>query len=62
MDKTQLYEAMDLMSLYLDTEELLTALALALDVDTLEDMLAFISRAHGLLDDEPKLRELKERE
>lgn len=61
MDKTKLYEAVDLISLYLDTEELLTALVMALDVDTLEDMLAFISRSHGLLDDEPKLRELKER-
>lgn len=61
MDKDKLYEAVDLIGLHLDTEELLTALVLALDVDTLEDMLAFIARSYGVLDDEPKLRELKER-
>lgn len=61
MDKTKLYEAVDLIGLHMDTEELLTALVLALDVDTLEDMLAFIARSYGVLDDEPKLRELKER-
>ena len=60
MDKTKLYEALDLMSLYLDTEELLTALVMALDVETLEDMLAFIVRMYDL-SHEPKLKELKER-
>lgn len=68
MEKSTLYSVMDLMGQVMDTEEMLTALAMALDVDTLEDMLAFIIRCHevdtyGWTDQELKLINLpKEKE
>lgn len=48
MEKNTLYTAMDLMGQVMDTEEMLTALAMALDVDTLEDILAYVIRCHEI--------------
>ena len=60
MDKAKLYEAIDVIGMYMDNEELLTNLVMALDSDTLESVLAFISRQHDL-NHEPLLNELKEK-
>lgn len=59
MEKTELYNMVDHIGLYMDNEELLTAMVMALDSDTLEDLLAFIVRVHGLADIQP-LNKLKE--
>lgn len=59
MEKYQLYKALDIMEAKLGTKATLEAIAMALDVDTLESVMAFITRMHDLNND--KLKALKER-
>ena len=46
MDKTQLFEIVEIMKLQMSSDQLLDALCMSLDSDTLEDHLRYIDRMY----------------